>query len=92
MEIKVDPLNLGKNPAIDADGKVKPDWLKLFEDFPNQFLIGTDQNYPPVNPNDPQRWQAMVLLFNQFPASLRKKIGLENPTRLYFAKHKPSKT
>jgi predicted TIM-barrel fold metal-dependent hydrolase len=82
MEIKVDPVDLGKNPPIDAAGKIKPDWLKLFEDFPDRFVIGTDQHYP--EPKDaPQRWQADVLLLNQLPASVRKKIASENAVRLY---------
>jgi len=87
MEIKVDPLNLGKNPVIAGDGKIKLEWMKLFQDFPDRFLIGSDQIYPLARPSEPQRWQAIVLLFNQLPADLRKKIGLDNPTRLYFGKH-----
>ena len=78
---------MGKNPVIAVDGKIKPEWLKLFQDFPDRFLIGSDQIYPLPQPSEPQRWQAIVLLFNQLPADLRKKIGLDNPTRLYFDRH-----
>ena len=45
MEIKADPVAHGKNYPL-ADGKIKPDWLKLFTDFPDRFLIGSDQHYP----------------------------------------------
>jgi len=86
MEIKVEPANLGKNPLIAADGKIKPEWLKLIQDYPNQFLISTDQNYPPRQQSAMQRWQAMVLLFNQLPADLRQKLGIDNPTRVFFGK------
>jgi predicted TIM-barrel fold metal-dependent hydrolase len=85
MEIKVDPLHLGKTPPIDASGKIKPAWRKLFEDFPNRFLIGSDQNYPEPK-TGPQRWQADVLLLNQLPPELRRKIGRENALHLYFPK------
>ena len=85
MEIKMDPLNPGKNPPMEA-GKVKPEWLKLFQDFPDRFVIGSDQFYPQAGSGQ-QRWQAVVLLFNQLPVDLRRKIGTENALRVYFGKH-----
>ncbi len=85
MEIKMDPLNPGKNPPMEA-GKIKPEWLKLFQDFPDRFMIGSDQFYPQAGSGQ-QRWQAVVLLFNQLPVDLRRKIGTENVLRVYFGKH-----
>jgi len=83
MEIKLDPKAPGKNFLM-AGGKIKPEWLKLFEDFPDRFIIGSDQHYP--EPNGPQRWEEVVLLFNQLPANLRKKIGTENVAHVYDAR------
>lgn len=80
MEIKLDPANVGQNFPM-AGGKIKPDWLQLLEDFPDRFIIGSDQHYPA--PKGPQRWQAVVLLFNQLPPNLRKRIGTENALRIY---------
>jgi hypothetical protein len=87
MDVKVDPMNPGKNsPLADGgSGKIKPEWLQLFQDFPDRFVIGTDQHYPEPAAAS-QRWQAAVLLLNQLPADLRKKIGMVNATRLYFAR------
>ena len=68
----------GRKPS----GPIRPEWRKLFEDFPDRFVIGTDQHYPQPE-KGPQRWQAVVLLFNQLPADLRQKIGIDNPTRIY---------
>jgi predicted TIM-barrel fold metal-dependent hydrolase len=85
MEIKVDPMNPGENLPIDASGKIKLVWLKLFEDFPNRFIIGSDQHYPEPE-QGPQRWQADVLLLNQLPPGLRRRIGTENALHLYFPK------
>jgi hypothetical protein len=82
MEIKVDPTIPGKTPIM-ADGKIKPEWLKLFQDFPTRFVIGSDQHYGPKPPPSPSRWQATVLLLNQLPADLRRKIGTENALQLY---------
>jgi predicted TIM-barrel fold metal-dependent hydrolase len=84
MEIKVDPLSLGKNPPM-VDGKIKPEWRDLFEDFPSRFIIGTDQHYGPGEDpfKGPQRWQTVVSLVNQLPPGLRRKILEENAARLY---------
>ena len=83
MEIKIDPQNAGRNLPIVGD-KIKPDWLKLLQDFPDRFIIGSDQHYP--EGKGPQRWEAVVLFFNQLPQDLRIKIGLENSMHIYNAK------
>lgn len=84
MEIKIDPANPGKNSPLtnDTSGPIEPEWLQLFQDFPDRFVIGTDQHYPEPEAAT-QRWQTIVRLFNQLPPELQKKIGLENATRLY---------
>lgn len=84
MEIKIDPVETGKNSPLanGGSGKLKPEWLKLFQDFPDRFVIGSDQHYPEP-PKGPQRWQSTVLMFNQLPADLREKIGIDNPKRIY---------
>lgn len=86
MEIKLDPVAPGKNFLL-AGEKIKPDWLTLFEDFPDRFIIGSDQHYP--EPSGPPRWQQVVLLFNQLPADLRRSIGTENVAHIYDAKPHP---
>jgi len=30
-----------------VDGKLKPEWLKLYQDFPDRFIIGSDQHFDP---------------------------------------------
>lgn len=82
MEIKLDPNAPGKNFLLVGD-KIKPEWLKLFKDFPDRFIIGSDQHYP--EPSGPQRWEEVVILFNQLPADLRQKIGTDNIAHIYDA-------
>ncbi len=84
MEIKIDPANPGRNSLLagGAKGKIKPEWLQLFQDFPGRFVVGTDQHYPEPA-SAPQRWEAVVLLLNQLPPELRRKIAVENAARLY---------
>jgi predicted TIM-barrel fold metal-dependent hydrolase len=83
MEIKLDPLDTEKNSPLSngASGTIKAEWLKLFADFQDRFVIGSDQHYPQIS--GPQRWQAAVRLFNQLPAAMRQKIGTENAIRIY---------
>ena len=84
MEIKVDPGAVGKNSPLanGGSGPIKPAWLRLFQDFPDRFVIGSDQHYP-LPPKGPQRWQSAVLLLNQLSPDLQRKIGMENAIRIY---------
>lgn len=83
MEIKIDPLSPGKNSPLTngAAGQIKREWLKLFQEFPDRFVVGSDQHYPETVAG-PQRWQAVVSLLNQLPANVRRKIGWDNAARL----------
>lgn len=84
MDLRINPMQPGRNSPLanGASGAIKPEWLKLFQDFSDRFVVGTDQHYPEPLPG-PQRWEAVVLLLNQLPDGLRQKIGMENATRLY---------
>jgi predicted TIM-barrel fold metal-dependent hydrolase len=82
MEIKADPVAQGLNYPLDENGKIRPEWLKLFTEFPDRFVLGSDQHYPEPRGED-RRWQETVLLFNQLPADVRKKIGTENIAAIY---------
>jgi hypothetical protein len=84
MEIKIDPQELGKNPPLASDGTIQPQWLKLLSDFPDRFVIGSDQHYASGRSmTGPQRWQMPVLLLNQLPAGLQQKIAKENVLRIF---------
>jgi len=81
MELKADPLAQGKNYPL-ANGRIKPEWLRLITDFPDRFVIGSDQHYPQPNTGK-QRWQEVILLFNQLPPEVQKKVGTENVAHIY---------
>ena len=84
MELKVDPVSTGKNTPLSngATGALKQEWRRLFEDFSDRFVMGTDQHYP-LTGAGPERWQADVLLLNQISAGARQKIAAENAVRIY---------
>jgi predicted TIM-barrel fold metal-dependent hydrolase len=84
MELKIDPQRPGLNSPLTrgASGTIKPEWLQLFQDFHDRFVMGSDQHYP--RPDDEvQRWQGVARLFIELPADLRRKFGTENAYRIY---------
>ena len=84
MDLKVDPARPGKNPPLGrgASAAIDPEWLRLLSDFPDRFVVGTDQHYPEPATR-PQRWQAMVELLERLPPDVRRRIGTENAARLF---------
>ena len=83
LEIKYDPKLPGKNPVW-VDGVVKAEWLKLFQEYPDRFVFGSDQHYPLEG--QPIRWQSEVQILNQLPPDLRKKMAAENAQHIFQAK------
>ena len=85
MDVKVDPANPGKNPPLadGASGALRPEWLELFRDFPERFVLGSDQHYPEPAAGL-ERAEAVRRLFAALPPELRRKMGMENAARLYF--------
>jgi len=83
MDVKVDPRNPGKNPALLPGPKpsVSPEWLQLFREFPDRFVMGSDQHYPEPA-TGPQRWEAISALLQQLPPDLQRSMGTENAARL----------
>jgi predicted TIM-barrel fold metal-dependent hydrolase len=84
MELKIDPRNPGLNSPLSggSSGTLKPEWLRLFRDFPDRFVLGSDQHYP-MPAGETQRWEGVVALFNELPEELQRKFGVENAERIY---------
>ena len=82
MEIKVDPSAPGKTYPLE-DGKLKPEWLALFSEFPDRFIIGSDQHYDAAAVATLARTREELRLLSQLPAAVRQKIAVDNPVRLY---------
>jgi len=69
---------------LDRDGRLKQEWLQLFQEYPDRFLIGSDEIVKPAN-NHPSAGsiRSTVGLLDQLPEKLRSQIGYENAYRLY---------
>lgn len=73
------------NRIVDKDWKIRPKWLKFFKDFPDRFMIGTDEfmGIPSVTRRRPQSFEETWIILDQLPPSLAKKIGRTNAERIY---------
>ena len=72
---------------LTGDGRLKPEWLALFREFPNRFLIGSDEIIKPAD-NHPSAGsiRSTLALLGQLPPNLKARIGYENAYGLYKSK------
>ncbi len=69
---------------LDGEGRVKEEWLALFQEFPDRFVIGSDEIVQKGNRHPSAgSIKSTVGLLQQLPMELQQKIGYENAYRLY---------
>ena len=69
---------------LDSEGRVKKEWLALFQEFSNRFVIGSDEIVLKGNRHPSAgSIKTTVGLLQQLPKELQRKIGYENAYRLY---------
>jgi len=86
MSFKLSPESVPDARPISEDRKtIKAEWLQLIEDFPDRFLIGTDQFYVAsgAKPIGPQKTEATKRLMTLLPPKLARQIGTINPIRIF---------
>ena len=86
MSFKLSPESVQETRPINEDkNAIKPEWLQLIKDFPDRFIIGTDQFYvaPGAKSIGPQKTEATKHLMTLLPLNLTHKIGIENPIRIF---------
>lgn len=72
--------------ALDPQGTLKPAWLALLRDFPDRFVLGSDQFHPPyaaARRTPAEGYDNLRRLIGQLPAELARAIAHENAERLY---------
>lgn len=87
LAIKAVPETTRVNRIHDDQYNILPEWLELFESFPDRIVVGADEFARPQNmqggyqkpPFFKITWQAVMSL----PSKLRKQIGSENAARIY---------
>lgn len=94
MSMRMGPGRAPQNHPLTKGGEIRPDWLRLLQDFPDRFVIGGDQFFvsPSVRGGGPAivfSQRAPVLrertraFLEALPPDLARKIAYENAIRLY---------
>lgn len=73
------------NAVLDGDGKVRPEWLKLFTDFHDRFVCGSDTfvNTGAKEGGTRIPFPGMWAFAGKLPPDLAAKIGGSNAARIY---------
>ncbi len=72
------------NRLVDQSGKLKGQWLALIKKFQDRVTIGSDEFFFPVESVRPnQSFTETWSLMDQLTPSLARKIGRDNPRRIY---------
>ena len=78
----------GSDPTLvlDENESLKPEWLKLIEDFPDRFTLHTDifyvSSWPPKRGPKKSHELAQRLL-RQLPPNIARKLAYENAQQIY---------
>lgn len=86
MSFKLSPEGVPEARPINEDRKtINAEWLQLIQDFPDRFLIGTDQFYVASGAKaiGPQKTEATKHLMTLLPPNLAQQIGAINPIRIF---------
>ena len=94
MSIRMGPGRAPQNHPLTGEGRLRPEWLGLLQDFPDRFVLGTDQFIPSPTVRGmgpgmmfaqraPMIRQRTRMLLHVLPPDLARKIGYENAIRLY---------
>jgi len=73
------------NRLVDPDHNIRPDWLRLLQEFPDRFVIGADKFIGPSGEKArvAASFDPTWALVEQLPDALAEKIGGANARRIY---------
>ena len=79
---------LKPNRIIDVNGEIHPEWFELITDFPDRFMVGTDDFFgAAINTASgkslPTTSYETWGIVNQLPPELAEKVGRSNAARVY---------
>jgi predicted TIM-barrel fold metal-dependent hydrolase len=94
MSLRMVPGRAPQNHPLDREGTLRPEWLALFQEFPDRFVIGADQFFvsPTVRGGHaadqfaqraPIARQRTATLLAALPPDLARRIASENALRIY---------
>jgi len=68
--------------VLDSDFKIKKEWMALFKDYPDRFMIGSDIKLG-VRADDIKFIQYHKKVLSQLPPEILKKIERENAEKIF---------
>lgn len=79
MSIKLDSHHLQRTSPFTRDGVLRPKWAALLRDFPDRFIIGSDQFFDEGR----ERLALARKLVDALPPDIARLVASENATRIY---------
>ena len=79
MSIKLDPQGPQRTSPWAADASIRPGWLAMLREYPDRFVIGSDQFFD----EGESRLDTVRRFIDALPADLARRIGHDNAVRLY---------
>jgi hypothetical protein len=79
MSIKVDPRSPGRTSPFTPDGTLRPVWAALLGEFPDRFMIGSDQFFDEGS----ERLALARKLIDLLPPDIARRVASENAQRIY---------
>ncbi|MFH0732586.1 MAG: amidohydrolase family protein [Candidatus Omnitrophota bacterium] len=73
----------GINQIVDENYQIKPDWLSLFKDFPDRFVVGTDGFFASKPGKLDSSIESTWKFIDTLPAEIKDKISGANAKRIY---------
>jgi predicted TIM-barrel fold metal-dependent hydrolase len=94
LALSIRPFIKSQNALINPQGVVNQEWIQVFRDFPDRFVIGTDSFIVASNysgPDAPKTFamqaekqrNAVQTFLDSLPEDLARRIGYENAERIY---------
>jgi hypothetical protein len=82
---KQGPDSLPVNRVFDRDTGIEPAWRAVIDEFPDRFLVATDQFHvsPLADLKFPRHPATARLILDKLPPDLAHKIGVENALKVY---------
>lgn len=82
---KMDAVDLpaGPNQILDENYEIKDEWLDLFQEYPDRFVVGTDGFFSAKTRHMSSAVDSTWTFLDKLPQDLRDKIGGENAVRIY---------
>jgi predicted TIM-barrel fold metal-dependent hydrolase len=80
MSFKVDTRGPQRTSPFTPEGGLRPGWVELLREFPDRFLIGSDQFF---DDEGTERLSEARRLLDALPPELARQIGSENAKKVY---------